>query len=184
MVDNKSRNSRPLPPQSYLRECLSYCPENGKLYWLPRPRAHFNSDHGESVSNGSYAGQAAGTEAGQGYITIGINGVRYKAHRIVWKYWYGTEPDCIDHINHDRADNRIENLRDVSHKENLQNRRPLPTMAVNDATQSGIRGINYDKHAGKWLVRIWRDGRHVHIGRFMELSDAIKALEGVKRDAC
>ena len=61
-----------------------------------------------------------------GYIALSIFGKRYLAHRIAWLYVYGEFPkNQIDHINHDKVDNRIENLRDITARENLKSRMPF-----------------------------------------------------------
>lgn len=59
-----------------------------------------------------------------GYLRIRVNGVLYKAHRLAWLHFHGEWPtQNIDHLNGDRTDNRISNLRDVSHRENQNNLR-------------------------------------------------------------
>jgi len=77
-------------------------------------------DSGEFINNRS--GKAAISKS-DGYIIIMVSGLSFVAHRVAWFINYGTWPTgVIDHINHDRSDNRIINLRDVSPTENARNK--------------------------------------------------------------
>lgn len=91
-----------------LREKLVYIPETGEFFrnWKTPNR-----------NTGSL-----GCKTSRGYLEIGVSGTRYLAHRLAWLYVHGTWPvEFIDHINRVKTDNRIANLRDVSHYENMQN---------------------------------------------------------------
>jgi len=111
----------------YVNECFEYDRLTGNLIWKRRPLHHFSSEKGMRTSNGRSAGKVAGTlkvkgERKTSYINVCINGRLYLAHRIVWLLINGSFPDNqIDHINGDGLDNRIENLRDVTPKENSNN---------------------------------------------------------------
>jgi hypothetical protein len=70
-------------------------------------------------------GSTAGYRTDRGYLRIKIEGKHYRLHRVIWLWMYGTFPEnTIDHINRVKSDNRISNLRDVTQKENCQNRSP------------------------------------------------------------
>lgn len=88
-----------------------------------------------------------------GYIQDWVNGRLEYRHRVVWVEHNGPIPDGmqIDHINHDRSDNRIENLRLVTPQQNHFNR-------------SGVKGFNWDKRKGKWRAYIYRDGKMKNLG--------------------
>ena len=126
------------------------------------------------VFNGNYPGKEAGAlDEESGYLLVGLDGARYKAHRLIFKYWYGVNPDTVDHINHRRSDNRLQNLRSVTFLENVAHRNPNSF----SCRRSGVPGINWDRQASKWKVRIWNGVKHLNLGRFDDLDDAKSALE-------
>lgn len=100
------------------------------------------------------------------YCSGKMNSKMYMIHR-----WIMDAPrdKVVDHINHDTCDNRRENLRIVTHAENMQNRRP------NKHSNSGIRGVSWKKKTGKWDVSIWVNKRLIHIGCFSDLAQAEKS---------
>ena len=90
----------PLPPLELLNERFKY--EDGKLIYI------------KHISSNARPGMVAGCPDDKGYWGVLIKGKRYKVSRIIWKMMTGKDPEHeIDHINHKRDDNRIENLRDV-----------------------------------------------------------------------
>jgi len=97
-----------------------------------------------------------------GYWRILIDGKRYKRSRLVWIYHNGAIPDGmqIDHINHNRQDDRIENLRIVTSQENNRNR-------------SGVKGVSWNKKAGKWEANLKIDKKKKHLGLFVDWHEAI-----------
>lgn len=111
-----------------------------------------------------------------GYLYISIDGTRYLAHRLAWLYVHGEWPaGQIDHMNGDRIDNRLANLRVVSNAINQQNVR----RARVDNRSSGVLGVS--RLRGKWRARIWLDGRERHLGVFDWMSDAHAAYLKAKR---
>lgn len=95
--------------QEYLRERFDYNPETGIMT--------FKKD---------YRRNKAGTQAGyltdRGYLRVKLKGKHYRLHRIIWMWVHGTFPvNEIDHINRNRMDNRLSNLRDVTRKVNANN---------------------------------------------------------------
>jgi len=101
-------NPRPLPSQKILQELFDYDPQ-GFLRWKHTARA-------------KKAGAIAGCVHPDGYRKIGVNGVKYPAHRLVFQWHYGTCPKSLDHVNRDRDDNRIENLREADPSQSVWNR--------------------------------------------------------------
>lgn len=148
--------------QKELKELFDY--RNGELYWKVD---RFSGNGRKHISAGDLAG---GVDITTGYRRIGVNGVSYKAHRLIWLYHYGKMPIAqLDHINHDKLDNKLENLREVTQLENNHNR------TQNDNNTSGFTGVNWSKQRGKWCARIRITGKRKHLGYFINLNDAILA---------
>lgn len=114
---------KPLPTQDELRDILEYDEVTGKLFWKVRPIHEFATSNAAAIWNSRFAGQEAFTALDNvtGYHHARIRGVRFRAHRIVWKLMRGFDPDVIDHLNHVRTDNRIENLRSGTAADNAKN---------------------------------------------------------------
>ncbi|NKE77545.1 HNH endonuclease [Ochrobactrum sp. MC-1LL] len=162
-----------LPPLEYLRECLDLNIQTGALVWKDRPRRHFVSLCGYRTSQ-RLSGQRADGSIIDGYRTVLINGTRYAAHRIVWLMATGDDPQVIDHINHDKEDNRPENLRSCADQQNHFNRKKYRN------NSSGLKGV----HAcnGKWRAMIRIDGKSRHIGMYETPEKAHEAyLQEAKR---
>ena len=117
-------------------------------------KEHFRLKDGDLITikasgRNSKLNKIAGCINGKGYRVIRINKKLYLAHRLIWLYEYGNFPEHqLDHINGNRQDNRLVNLREVTHKENCKNQR----LSKNNNT--GIAGVGWHKASGKWRVRI------------------------------
>lgn len=122
-------------------------------------------------------GDVAGTN-NKGYIKIKLKGKIYPAHRLAW-YAHYRHPIVyeIDHINRQKDDNRIVNLRDVPHKVNNAN----SSGHIDSATQS--KGITYnDRYALRFAVRLHRDGKCVLYKRFATKQEAIEAVQSFEKE--
>lgn len=94
-------------------------------------------------------GKRVGSSNGEGYLTVQREGIRVCCHRLAWKLETGSWPTGeIDHINHDRSDNRIENLREVSSAQNKLNR------LVQSNNRSGIKGVLFDTTLNRWKISL------------------------------
>ena len=135
----------------------------------------YNKDTGEllwKVSKGSIkAGAVAGcTTNSKGYVQILINRKSYKAHRLIWVIMTGTEPvNQIDHIDHNRANNKWNNLREVTRKENMLN------LTKKSHNTSGFTGVTYIKRNNKWAATIFYQGKRYHLDYYDDKEDAIKS---------
>ena len=89
-------------------------------------------------------GDKAGTLHHSGYLQTQVNGKIYRNHRIIWLMLYGYLPKIIDHIDHNRLNNKAENLREVTCSENCKN----ITKPKNNT--SGVVGVSYNKKQHKW----------------------------------
>ena len=142
---------------------MSYNEETGHFYWLIT-----------GVGNCSY-GKQAGHIDKKGYVRIRIKGKAYSAHRLAWLYVFGEWPKYeIDHINGIACDNRICNLRDVRHAENMQNLKNYST------NKSGYIGVRWRKSSKKWHADIKVNGRTIYVGLFDSAEDAITARKKAK----
>lgn len=124
---------------------------------------------------GSRVGQVVGTNNGCGYLSFSLNRKRQKNHRIIFLYHRGYLPECIDHIDGDSLNNRIENLRACTMSENQYNRK------MNKNNKSGIKGVGWAKREGKWVARIQVNKKQKHVGFFNNLNDAAIAVEAARK---
>ena len=116
--------------------------------------------------------EVRGTKRGRGYLDARIDGKIVPIHRIVARMFIGDYDDklCVDHINGDPSDNRVENLRMATHKRNLQSYNK-PT----NGASSKYRGVWWHKTNKKWIAEIHPNGSKKHLGSFTSETDA--ALE-------
>lgn len=158
----------PLPSQHELNSLLTYDPETGKLTWRERDIKRFKSDHHGRTWNTQFANKEAFTYIDSvGYRQGAICGQSYRAHRVIWKIVYGTEPIQIDHQDGDRANNRIDNLRNVSIGENRKN------AGLRSDNTSGVHGVSRIKATGRYRARINVDGVEVFLGNFDTQDEAV-----------
>jgi outer membrane protein assembly factor BamB len=137
-----------------LLEVLHYDPDTGVFVWRIG-RKHV------------IAGTTAGSLDNYGYLIIMVDRQRYRAHRLAWFYSYGVWPaDQIDHINRDRVDNRLVNLREANNTENAQN-----TLKKKNNT-SGHKGVRLDKRFGLWYAHIRVGGNKHYLGTFPTAAEA------------
>ena len=121
------------------------------------------------------AGNIAGSLTRSGYLEIGVDGKSFYAHRLIWMYVYGAWPTgVIDHINCIKTDNRIENLRDVSHAINCQN-------VKRAHSDSKIKFLGVAKNHKRFLSQITVKGRYVYLGTFDTPEEAHNVYIEAKR---
>lgn len=146
-------------------DLLSYNADTGLFVWrMPR--------------RGVTVGNVAGRIRPDGYRVVRIDGERYRAHRLAWMAYYGVQPkNHVDHINGDRNDNRIVNLRDVSRSVNAQNLKNSHSDSAH-----GFLGVWFNKASGKYRTDICLCGKRKHIGQFETAAEAHEAYVRVKRD--
>jgi hypothetical protein len=137
-------------------ELLTYCPASGIF-----------------TRNTAVSGRPAGSQAGaitrNGYLQISIDGTLIYAHRLAWFVCYGYFPRVADHVNRNRLDNRIANLRDVTPKQNAENSKHYKN------NTSGYKGVMWDRRYQKWVAIVNHNGRRVYVGRFVDVYDAHQA---------
>lgn len=146
--------------------------ENGLLIWKRRDLSSFKSSRAHSTWNKRFSGKVAGNKCPRfGYVMVRIGKGLYRSHRIIWEMHNGHIPDGmqIDHINHIRDDNRIENLRLVTNLENGMNQ----GLAINNT--SGSTGVTWNSERNKWMAQIKVRGKNIYLGLFIDFSSAVKA---------
>lgn len=149
--------------QDQLKQALHYDPETGVFVWRRKP------------CKNREAGSLAGNTQNTGYRVIRVNGTLYKAHRLAWLYVHGCWPSqYIDHINGQKADNRIENLREATHAENMENR-----LRAHANNKLGVLGVTKEK--GRFVARIRVSGRLLHVGAYATAEAAGSAYISAKR---
>ena len=160
-----------MPPRDDLtadevRVYLTYIPEAGVFIWK------------KVGSNRVKVGSPAGCRTKNGYWHIGVKGKWAYAHRLAWLYVHGEWPDSlIDHIDGNRSNNRIGNLRKTDMAGNAINGK------VRSTNKSGHQGVSWDKEKGKWVVMVSPEKyKRKLVGRFDRLEDAIKASEAARKE--
>jgi len=148
-----------------LRDVLNYDALTGVFTW-----------RGQTTKNSRrIAGQVTGCPDNQGYLKIQIDGKSFRAHRLAWLYVHGEWPrGHIDHVNGNRSDNRIDNLRDTTREVNLQNQRKAVC-----TNKSGLLGVS--SSGNRWRASIRIDGIKTHIGVFETPQMAHQAYVQAKR---
>lgn len=144
--------------QDRLKELLDYNPDSGTFTWKV------------TRTGTAKAGQVAGTPNIGGYVLIRVEGITYMAHRLAWFYVYGVWPaHQIDHINRERSDNRIANLREATNAENQQN------CNVRSTNKSGYTGVSWNSDRRKWAAQLWVNGQNIKLGFYKDKVDAAAA---------
>ena len=152
--------SKPLPPLEELRENIDYNPDTGIFTWIKKP------------SIATKVGQEAGSVNKDGYICISFRNNLYYAHRLAYYMYYGIDPleKLVDHIDGDKSNNKINNLRLATKSQNGANRVNLPSNNT-----SGAIGVCWDKKPKMWKALIMINGEQKHLGYFINKEDAIQA---------
>jgi len=157
-----------------LRSLLAYNPETGKFIWKSRERTLFKSKWHFSHWKTWCDGKEAFTTYQKGYLAGKVLGLSFYAHRAAYTMVYGEYgDDDIDHINHIKDDNRIINLRSVSHPENGRNQRLFVT------NTSGRVGVY--KSNGKWAAEIHHRGKKLYLGRYPSFQKACAIRSDAER---
>ena len=143
--------------QEHLKKVLHYNPDTGIFTWKAREGC------------GRRAGAIAGGRC-NGYVVIGINYKHYTAHRLAFLYMCGSFPNRhVDHIDHNRSNNKFNNLRAVTQAQNNRN----ATAQKNNS--SGVTGVYWAKKKRRWLAKIGYNNKVIHLGAFKDKRLAIEA---------
>lgn len=127
--------------------------QDGMLYWKISKR-------------GVKAGSKAGSVTHEGYMRVMVNGKEYKIHRLIFLMHHGYFPEMIDHINGNRSDNRIENLRPATNQQNQHN------VIAPRTNTSGVKNVTWSKRNKKWCVELRVNGKHKNFGQYHDIDYA------------
>lgn len=131
-----------------------------------RDLVHYDPDTGIMRWPG---GKQVGTITNVGYRQVTIQGKKYQASRLAFAYMTEKWPEFMDHINHNKSDDRWVNLRDVSHSTNMKN------LSTRQSNKSGYNGVRWHESRKKWQVQVGYNGSTKHVGYYPKLEDAISA---------
>lgn len=141
------------------RHWFNYDPFTGIITWKKAPK-HC------SVLAGDEAG-CIRTDSGKKYRYVGIKGGKIRGHNLAYLIFYGALPKGeIDHIDGNGLNNKLENLRDVTHYENGRN------MRLHSTNTSGISGVSWDKNNSAWACCISDDRKRIFLGRSADFFEA------------
>jgi hypothetical protein len=150
------------PPSFDVKELFTY--EDGKLFW-------------KQPGKGRKVGAAVGSQMLNGYINISIKGRYFYVHRLIYLFHTNKWPDLIDHIDCNKSNNRIENLREANKSLNSLNRKEL--MPNN---RSGFNGVYWSKAASKWIAQSTLNKKTTYIGCFDDPVEASKAIKNYLKE--
>lgn len=149
------------PSKEYLNEFLEY--RDGELFWKKK--------HSRTV----IIGNKVGNMDSKGYLRMCINYKEFRLHRIIFLMHHGYLPEFIDHIDGNKTNNRIGNLRPATKSENAKNTQ------LNAKNKSGFKNVSWSKSANKWAVQMSIDGKNTNCGLFDDINDASKEAERLRK---
>ena len=140
--------------KDYLNYLFEY--KNGELFWKNKTSQFANIK----------IGQKAGAFGKEDYQYVAFNKIRKPLHSVIYCMFYGKMPKMIDHIDGNVYNNKIENLREVSHSQNMQNSKKRKD------NNSGIKGVNFHNSSKKWIVRLAINGVRKYFGSYNDIDYA------------
>jgi hypothetical protein len=140
-----------------LTELLDYNPETGHFTWRNYVGKYDKSGMPVGVANGRYS-------------KIRLNGKSYSSHRLAWFYFHGEWPELfVDHINGNKSDNRICNLRLCTPSQNAANAK------MKSRNKSGYKGVSWCRLTNKWRACIRAGGKNLSLGHYIDKDEAAAA---------
>lgn len=144
--------------------------ENGRLFWKP-----IEADTARKRAwNTRFAGKDAGGISPKGRLELKLDGIHQYAHRLIFLLCHGRLPKEIDHIDGNPLNNNIENLREVTRSQNLQNTK---TCIYN---KSGAKGVWWYPRRNKWVAELKINNKKVVVGHYKSLDDAKAAIRDAR----
>lgn len=173
------RAPKGLPSVEDLHRIFIY--RDGVLIWKSRGESDFvattkcSAERKAAIFNAAYAGKVAGFVNADGYVIVRIVGSNFKAHRIIYKMFTGEEPDEVDHEDHDRSNNKFENLRPADRSVNQRN------ASKRKSNTSGCMGVMWCTQREKWKAYIQADGKRKYLGASADKGEAIAMRKAAER---
>jgi hypothetical protein len=147
-----------------LRQHIGYDPQTGRMWWK------VSTAHAVKPGDPAFS-----TLSKNGYLHGSFRGVKTYGHRVALAHFYGSWPeDDTDHINGNRSDNRISNLRPVTRSTNCRN------AALPSHNTSGVVGVHFAKRQNRWMAHIKTKGKFRFLGYFDAKADAIAARKAAE----
>lgn len=148
--------------QSKLKELFDY-QEDGNLIWKV------------TNSNRAVAGNVAGSLDSKGYMRTRVDGIEYRIHRLIFAWHRNEWPTIVDHIDRNRVNNRIHNLRELNQSNNHINSEHV-------RSSTGIRGVTICKKTGKYQSRIMKKYKSIWLGFHLTLEEAAAAYQKAREE--
>jgi hypothetical protein len=140
--------------QGRLKEALDYNPDTGVF---------------------TREGKTVGYNNGRGYLKVSIDNKEHYLHRLAWLYVYGVLPPLVDHIDRNKGNNKLSNLRVVTNSENLHNR------AAPRNSNTGVKGVCYVKERNKYVAYKTQNYKRKHLGIFDTLEAASMCVQAYEK---
>lgn len=154
----------------------TFDPEAGVLIWKERPESMFESALVCRQWNAKWAGKPIIYVSPNGYISVRYRGLNTVVHRVIWLISYGEWPKGeIDHIDHVKTNNRLVNLREVSHAENSRNQ------SIGSTNNSGVVGVAFRRDTERWVARIRHEQKSISLGSYRTKDEAVEARRAAER---
>ena len=153
--------------QERLKEVFDYIVDTGELRWRVSRDSGFRKG---AIKAGTLSGCVCKST---GYLIIDYNKRKYKAHRLVWIYVNGVIPDglLIDHVDGDKTNNRVSNLRLCTPQDNVRN------TGIRKDNTSGYKGVSWSVQKQRWVAQTSVNGKKQHLGYYLTEEKAVSAYE-------
>jgi len=146
--------------QDILNNIFTY--KDGELYWKTK------------INRQTKVGTRAGSISGSGYWQTWVYNKKYLNHRLIFMMFNNSVPDCLDHIDRNPLNNKIENLRSATRTENQYNKK-TPKHSI-----SGIKGVY--KYKDSWRARLIADKKRINLGYFKTVEEATMAVQKARQE--